>query len=142
MAAHQAILHYLLELVKFTSIESMMTSNHLIFCHPLLLSIFPSIKVVSNETTLHIRWLVYWSFRFSISLSDEYSWLISFTIDWFYLFTVHWTLKIFSNTTVQKYQFFSAQLFLWSNCHIHTWLLKNHSFDYTDLCWQSNVSAF
>ena len=50
--------------------------------------------------------------------------------------------RVFSNTTVQKHQFFNTQLSLWSSCHIHTWLLENHSFDYTELCWQSNVSAF
>ena len=72
-------------LLKLMSIESMIPSNHLILCHPLLLlpSIFPSIRVFSNEVALHIRWAKYWSFHFSISPSDECSGLISFRIDWF-----------------------------------------------------------
>ena len=71
-------------LLKLMSIESVMPSNHLILCHPLLLlpSIFPSIRVFSNESTLHIRWPKYWSFSFSISPSNEYSGLISFRMDW------------------------------------------------------------
>ena len=72
---------------KFTSNESVMLSNHLIFCHPLLLpSIFPSIRAFSNKSALHIRWPKYWSFSFSISPSNEYSGLVSFKIDWFDLF--------------------------------------------------------
>ena len=101
--------------------------NHLILCHPLLLlpSIFPSIRVFSNESVLHIRWPKYWIFSFSISPSDEYSGLISFRksfrMDWLDLLAVQETLtRVFSNTTVQKHQFFSAQLPLWSNSHIHT----------------------
>ena len=76
--------------LKLTSMESVMPSNHLILCHPLLLlpSIFPSIRVFSNESVLHIRWPKYWSFNFSISLSSEYSGLISFRVDWFYLLAV------------------------------------------------------
>ena len=82
-------------LFKLTSIESVMPSNHLILCCPLLLppSIFPSIRVFSNESVLHIRWPKYWSFSFSISPSNEYSGLISFRIDWFYLLAVQGTLK-------------------------------------------------
>ena len=77
------------------SIESMMPSNHLILCHPLLLplSIFPSIRVFSNESFLLIRWPKYWSFSFNISPSNEYSGLISFRMDWLDLFTVQGTLK-------------------------------------------------
>ena len=75
--------------LKFTSIESVMLSNHLILCCPLLLpSIFPSIRVFSNELALPIRWPKYWSFTFSINLSNEYSWLISFRSDWFDLLAV------------------------------------------------------
>ena len=81
-------------LLKLKSIESVMPSNHLILCHPLLLlSIFPSIRVFSNELALRIRWPKYWSFRFSISPSNNYSGLISFRIDWFELLAVHRTLK-------------------------------------------------
>ena len=117
-------------LLKLMSIESVMPSNHLILCRPLLLlpSIFPSIRIFSNESVLHIRWPTYWSFSFSVSPSNEHSGLISFRIDWFDL-AVQGTSRVFSNTTVENHQFFSAQLSLWSNFRIHTWLLENHSFD-------------
>ena len=82
-------------LLKFMSTESVLPSNHLILCHPLLLlpSIFPSIRIFSNELVLHIRWPKYWSFSFSISPSNEYSGLISFRIDRFDLLAVQGTLK-------------------------------------------------
>ena len=82
-------------LLKFMFIELVMLSNHLILCHPLLLlhSIFPSIRVFSNESVLRIRWPKYWNFSFSNSPSNEYSGLISFTIDWFDLLAVQGTLK-------------------------------------------------
>ena len=82
-------------LLKLMSIESVMPSNHLILCRPLLLlpSIFLSIWVFSNESALHIRWLKYWSFSFSISPSNEYSGLISFRLDWLDLLVVQGTLK-------------------------------------------------
>ena len=92
-----------------------MPSNHLILCRPLLLppSIFPNIRVFSNESALPIRWPKYWSFSFSISPSNEYSGLISFRIYWFDLLAVqHYSSKFFSNTIVQKHQFFCAQLSL------------------------------
>ena len=101
-------------LLKLMSIKSVMPSNHLILCRPLLLlpSIFPSIRVFSNELVLHIRWPKYWSFSFSISLSNEYSGLISFRMDWLDLLAVQGTLKVFSNTAIQKRQLFDAQLSL------------------------------
>ena len=82
-------------LLKLMSIESVMLSNHLILCHPLLLlsSIFPNLRVFSSELVLHIRWPKYWSFSFSISPSNEYSGLISFRMDWFDLLAVQGTLK-------------------------------------------------
>ena len=82
-------------LLKLMSIQSVMPSNHLILCYPLLLlpSIFPSIRVFSNESVLCIRWPKYWSFSFSISPSNEYSGLISFKIDWFDLLAVQGTFK-------------------------------------------------
>ena len=103
-----------------------MPSNHLLLCCPLLLlpSVFPSIKVFSSESVLHIRWPKYWSFRFSISLSNEYSWLISFRTDWLISLQSKRLSRVFSYTTVQKHQFFSAQLSSQSNSHIHTWLLE------------------
>ena len=109
-------------LLKLMSIKSVMPSSHLIFCHPLLLppSVFPSIRVFSNESVLWIRWTKYWSFSFNISPSKEYSGLISFSIS----LLSKGLSRVFSNATVQKYQFFDAQLSLWSNSHIHTWLLE------------------
>ena len=87
--------HQFLELFKLMSIQSVMPSNYLILCHPilLLLSVFPSIRVFSNESVLCIRWPKYWSFSFSISLSNEHSGLVSFKIDWFDLLAVRATLK-------------------------------------------------
>ena len=115
-------------LLKLMSTESVMPSNHLILCCPLLLllSIFPSNRVFSNELVLCIRWSKYWSFSFSISPSNEYSGLISFRMDWFDLLAVKWLSKVFSSTIVQKHQFFSTQSSLWSNSHICTWLLEKH----------------
>ena len=108
-----------LSLLKLMSIESVMPSNHLILCRPLLLpSSFPSISVFSNESILRIRWPKYWSFSFSISSSN--SGLISFRINWFDLRAVQDFQRAFSNTTVQKHQFFGTQLSLWSNSHVHT----------------------
>ena len=96
-AARQAPLSSTISLswLKFMPIESVMPSNHLILCHPLLLqpSIFPSIRVYSNGSVLHIRWPMYWSFSFSISPSNEYSGLISFRMDWLDLLAVQGTLK-------------------------------------------------
>ena len=82
-------------LLKLTSSESLMPSNPLILCHPLLLlsSVFPSIRVFSNELALHIRWPKYWRFSFSISPTNEYSGLISFRMEWLYLLAVQGTLK-------------------------------------------------
>ena len=97
MAACQAFLSFTISrsLLKLMSIESVMPSYHLILCCPLLLlpSIFSNIRVFSNESALCIRWSKYWSFNFSVSLSNEYSRLISFRIDWFDLFAVQGTLK-------------------------------------------------
>ena len=114
----------LLSLLKFMSIESVMPSTPLILCYPLLLlpSIFPSIRAFSNELALHIRWLKYWSFSISISPSNEYSELTSFRMDWLDLLSVQGTES--SPTWVQQHQFFGAQLFLWSNFHIHTRVLE------------------
>ena len=98
---------------KPMSIESMMSSNHLILCLPLLLqpSIFPSIRVFSNESALHIRWPKNWSFTFNISPPNEHPGLI-FTMDWLDLLASKGLSRVFSNTTVQKHQFFGIQLSL------------------------------
>ena len=96
-------------LIKVMSVELVMPSNHLILCRPLLLlpSIFPSIRVFSNEPALHIRWPKYWSFRFNISPSNEYSELISFRMDWLDLLAVQGTLK----SLLQQHS--SKTLILW-----------------------------
>ena len=92
--ARLAVTHCLWNLLKLMSIESVITSNHLILCNPLLLpSVFPSIRVFPSELALCIRWPKYWSFSFNINPSNEYSGLISFRIDWFDLFAVQVTLK-------------------------------------------------
>ena len=123
-AACQASLSFTIfqSLPKLMSIESVMPSNHPILCHPLLLlpSIFPSIRVFSNESVLCIRWPKYWSFSFSISLSNEYSGLISFRIDWFDILAVQRTLKSLLQHHSSKAQFFGAQPPLWSNSYVHT----------------------
>ena len=97
--------------LKLMCIELVMPSNHLILCCPLLLSlsIFPSIRVFSNGPVLCIRWPKYWSFSFSISLSNEYSGLISFRMDWLDILAVRGISRVFSNTTAQKHQFFGTQ---------------------------------
>ena len=104
------------------------------WCHPTIsssfipfsshLQSFPATKVFSNKSAFHIRWPKYWSFSFSISPSNEYLGLISFSIDRFDLLGVQGTLKSLLHTTVQKHQFFGAQRSLWSNSHTHTWLLE------------------
>ena len=110
-AACQASLSFIIfgSLFKLMSIESVISSNHLISCHPLLLSIFPSIRVFSSESPCHIRWPEYWSFSFSISPSNEYSGLISFRMDWFDPLAVQGSPRVFFSTTVQKHQFLGAQ---------------------------------
>ena len=107
--------------LKLTSIESMMPSSHLILCRSLLLlpPTPPSIRVFSNESTLRMRWPKYWSFSFSIIPSKEIPGLIS-RMDWLDLLAVQGTLKVFSNTTVQKHQFLGSQPSSQSNSHIHT----------------------
>ena len=109
-------------LPKLMSIELVMPSNHLILSRPLLLlpSIFLSIRVFSSESVLHITWPKDWSFSLSINPSNEYSGLISFRMDWLDLLQSKGLSRVFSNTIVQKHQFFSAQLSLQSNPHIHT----------------------
>ena len=126
------------------SVELVMPSNHLIFCCPLLLppSIFPSIRIFSSESVLHMGWPNYCSFSFSISPSKEYSELISFSIDWLDLLAVQGTLKSLLQHHISKASILQCSAFFivhLSHAYDH-W--KKHSFDYTDLCWQSNVSDF
>ena len=145
-AACQASLSFTISwnLVKLTSIESVMPSNHLILCHPLLLqpSIFPNIMIFSSESTLCIIWPKYWSFNFSISPFNEYSGLISFRIDGLDLLNVQVILK---SPPAPQFEGISSSAFslfyfpVLTSIHDY-W--KIHSFDYMDLCRQSNVSAF
>ena len=128
-AAHQASLSITnsRSSPKLISIESVMPSSHLILCRSLLLlpSIFPSIRVFSNESALCIRWPKYWSFRFSISPSNEHSGLISFRMDWLDLLAVQGTLKsLLQHHSSKKHQFLGSQLSSQSNSHNHTWLLE------------------
>ena len=109
--------------LRLRSIESVMPSSHLILCHPLLLlpPIPPSIRVFSNESTLHVRWPKNWSFSFSISPSKEIPELISFRMDWVYLFAVQGTLKSLLQHQSSKTSILRCSQ---SNSHIHTWPLE------------------
>ena len=148
-AARQASFSFTIyqSLLKPMSTESVMPSNHLILCHPLLLllSICPSITVFSNVLTLCIRWPKNWKFSFSISPSKEYSGLISFRIDWFDL-AVQRTPKSPPTPQFKVIHLFycpASALSLFYCLTLACILLKkHHSFDYTELCWQSNASAF
>ena len=121
------------------------------WCHPtisssvapllLLLSIFPSIRVFSNESALCIRWPKYWNFSFTIGPSNDYSGLISFWINWLDFLAVQGTLKSLLQHHSWKHQFFSAPPSLLSNSHIHTWLMEKPKLWLDRTCWQGNVSA-
>ena len=145
-AAHPASLYItnFQSLLKLMSIESVMPSNHLILYHPLLPLILPRFRVFSNESVLPIRGPKYWSFSFSISPSNEYSGLISFRIHWFDPLAVQGTLKsLFQNHSSKASNQSSTFNFLYGPTltPIHCYW-KNHNFDWTNLSWQSNVSAF
>ena len=110
------------------SIESVMPCNHLVFCYPFLFlpSVFSSIKVFSNELALHIRWSSFWNFSFSISPSKYIqSWFPVGLTDLISLLSKG-ILRVFSSTTIGKYQFFGIPPPLWFNPHIHTWLLEKN----------------
>ena len=132
------VLHYLPEFAQthVHGVDDAIQPSHLQSPPSLLPSIFSSIRVFSNESVLRIRWPKYWSFSFSVSLSNEYSGLISFRVYCQISLQSKGLSRVFSNTMVQKHQFFSAQISLWSNTYtsIHNYW-KNHSFDYMDLCW-------
>ena len=127
-AARQASLSLTISwsLLKLMSIESVMPSNHLILCRPLLLlpSVFPSIRVFSNESAFSIKRLKFWSFSFSISPSNEYSGWFPLGLAGLISLQSKGLSRVLSSTTIQKYQFFGTQPSLWSNCHIWTWLLE------------------
>ena len=116
-------------LLKLMSIESVMPFNHLILCHSLLFlpSIFPSIRVFSNESVLCIRWPKYWSFSFSISPSNECSEPISFRIDWLDLLSVQGTLRSILQHHSSKASILQLSASFMVNSHIHTWPLGKHS---------------
>ena len=127
-AARQTSLSFTISksLIKLMPIELVMPPSHLICCCPLILlpSIFLSIRVFSNELALHIRWPKYWSFSFSISPSKQRPRQICFRMGRLDLLHSKGLSRVFSNTTVQKHQFFGAQLSSESNSHIHTWPLE------------------
>ena len=146
-AARQASLSFTnsQSLLKLVCVKSVIPSNHLILCHPLFHwpTSFPSIRVFSIESPLHFRWPKYGSFSFSISPSSEYSGLISFRIDWFALLAVKGLSRVFFlhhslKASVLGYSAF----FMVPLSHPYMTTRKNHSFDCTDLCLQSNGSAF
>ena len=144
--AFQASLSFTIfwNLLILMSIDSVMPSNHLILCHPLLLlpSVFHSIRVFSSESALQIRWPNYWSFGFSISLSNEYSGLISFRIGWFNLLAVQGTIKILIQYHISK-----ASI-LWCSAYFTVQLLPPYMTTgktivlTMDICLQSDVSTF
>ena len=121
---------------KPMSIESVMPSNHLILCRPLLLlpSIPPSIRGCSSESTLRMRWPKYWSFSFSISPSKEHPGLVSFRMDWLILLVVQGTLK-----SLLQHHSSKASI---PRCSAFFMVQLDYIFDYVDLCWQSIVAAF
>ena len=130
-------------LLKLMSFESMMPSNHLILCHPLLFlpSVFPSIRVFSTNSALGISWPKYWSFSFNISPSNEYSELISLRIDWVDLLVVQGTLKsLLQHHHLKASIIRHSAFFMVQRSHSYYW--KNHSLDWTELCRKSDVSAF
>jgi len=113
-------------LLKLRSIKLVMPSNHPILCHPLLFlpSIFSSIWVFSNESVLHIRWPKYWNSASALVLPMNIQCLCPLQLTGLISLQFKRLLRVFSNTTGQKHQFFSGQLSLWSNSHIHPWLLE------------------
>ena len=145
-ATHQTSLSFTISwtLLKLKSIESVMPSNHLILCHPLIFlpSIFPSVRVFPVSS-------LFASGGQSIGTSTSASVFPMISKDWFPLGWTGWISlqskglsRIFSSTTIWKHQFFCTQPSIWSNSHTHTWLPKNHSFYCMKLCQQSGVSGF
>ena len=132
-------------LLKLMCIESVMPSNYLILCRPLLLllSIFPRNKVFSNESVFASGGQSIGSFSFNISRSNEYSGLISFRIDWLDLLTVQGTLKsLLQHHSLKTSILLCSAFFIVQLSHLYMTTGKKHSFNQMDLCWQSNVSAF
>ena len=128
IAAHQDFLSFVTSqsLLKFMSIGSVMPSNHLVLCHPLLLilSIFSSIRVFSNESAFHISWPKYWRFNLVSVLSMNIQGWFPLELTGLISLQSKGLSRVFSNTTVQKHRSFSPLPSFWSNSHIHTWLLE------------------
>ena len=146
-AARQASLSFTISqsLLKLTSIESVMPSNHLILCCPFssCLQSFPASGSFPMSRFFAIRWSKYWSFSFSISPSNEYSGLISLRVDWFTLLAVQETLKSLLQQCSSKASILQCSAcFMVQLSHPYMTTGKNYSFDYTELCQQSNVSSF
>ena len=146
-AAYQASLSItnFWRLLKLMSIKLVMPFNHLILCCPLLLlpSIFPSIRVFSNELALRIRWPKYWSFSFNISLSNESSGLISFRMDWLDLLAVQGTVKsLLQHHSWKASILWLSAFFIVQLSHPYITTGKTIALTSLHLCWQSNVSAF
>ena len=126
--------------LKLMSIDSMTPSNHLVLCHPLLLpsSIFPSIRVFSNESALRIRWPKYWSFSFSVSPSNEYSGLISFRMDWLDFLAIQGMLKSLPQHHNLKASFLQCSAYYrhWSLFHLFPWFMFDftNNFSHSDKC--------
>ena len=132
-------------LLRLLSTEAVMPSNHLILCHPLLLrpSIFPSIRVFSNESALCIRWQKYWSFSFNISPSNEHPGLISFRMDWLDLLAVQGTLKsLLQHHSSKTSIFLHSAFFIVQFLHPNMTTGKTIALTRWTFGWQSNVSAF
>ena len=144
-ATRQASLSFTIShsFLKLTCIELMMPSNHLILCCPLsppALNLSQHQSLFRGVSSSHQVTKVL-ELQLQHQSSNECSGLISVKVNWFALLAIQVTLKS-SSITIQKHQFFGAQPSLWSNSHLCTWLLENHSFDYMDLCWQNDVYAF
>ena len=132
-------------LLKLMSIKSVMPSKHFILCCPLLLlpSIFPGMRIFSNESIIHIRWPKYWSFSFNISPSNERSGLISFKMDWLDLLAVQGTLKsLLQHHSSKASILWCSSFFIVQLSHPHMITGKKHSLDYMDLCQPNGVSVF
>ena len=139
------VLHYLPELTQTHVHQVSMLSNHLVLCHPFLLlpSVFPSSRVFSNELALLIRWPKYWSFTVSICFSNDYSQLISFRIDWFDLLAERDSQESSPTPQFESINSLAALSLAFDPtlASLHDYW-KNYSFDYPDLCRQSDISAF
>ena len=143
-AAHQASLSFTISwsLLKLMSIKSVMPSNHLILCHPHLLlpSVFPSIRVFSSESVLHIRWPKDWSFSFSISPSNEYSGLISFRMDWLELPAVQGTLKTLLQHHSSKASILRCSIFFIVQLS-HPYMTTGKTIALTMLCYAKSLQS-